>query len=331
MWDPRTYEDTDYGLDDGESFEPDLDLDDEHFDPTMPHIMTVLGPIEPEELGVCIPATRFLPERVPGQPDRERSRALAEAADELEAFASVGGRGVVDIATARSGRDTPALQRLTQLVPSHIVTAAGLGSEMDDPVQSLMRELEGGIDRTGVHAGLIAIRTGDLLHDGLLERTLDVAVQRGMPLLIEMESWDDAPQILSAQLRQHGITSHNPAPHLILTGPGTIPDAELIAEAAQAGAFVTLRTGGPGHHHDETLFAQRIVDLGSDGLDAAILITMDLVAPRVRLAMPVEPRSPYLIDRLALSLMNAGASALDVRRIMIENPARALTIFPPPM
>ncbi|MGC4106125.1 MAG: hypothetical protein QM753_07185 [Thermomicrobiales bacterium] len=317
MWDPRTYEDTDYGLDDGESFEPDFDPnEDEPFDPAMPHVMTILGPIEPEELGVCLPATRFMPQPSPDQTERERARFLAEAGEELEAFASVGGRGIVDIATAETGRDVPALQRLTQLVPSHIIASTSPDGLSDDD-----------LDRASVRPGLIVAHLEAVAAADRIERAIEGAFRHGMPLLITVPSWDRAAAMLAARRRVvDGMTA---APRLVLGGPEGLPDLDTIEEAGNARAFVTIRCAGPGHPHDEALLAERIVDVGNEGLAAHLLVTMDIVVPRLRLAVPAEPRTPYLIDRFALALMDAGASALDVRRLLVENPAEALTIRRP--
>ncbi|MGN6485600.1 MAG: hypothetical protein ACTHMX_14505 [Thermomicrobiales bacterium] len=330
MWDPRTYEDTDYGLDEGESFEPEFDPSDEPpFDRTQPHIMTLLGPIEPEELGVCIPATRFLPPPSPGQSERQRTRFLAEAADELEAFASVGGRSVVDTATASTGRDLLALQRLTQLVPSHLIAAAGVVDRDTDPAASIAGELDRGLDGSGIEAGLIAVKASEHRASGEPVGVARLALERGMALLVELESWDEAGPVLDG--RRGALSGRGPqdCASLILAGPDSLPDTGLVAEAASVGGFVTLRTPGSGHPRAEAALAETLVSLSRQGLAGHVLVTLDLVTPTVRVAGPSEPRAPYLIDRLALAMMNAGASALDVRQVMIENPARALTILPP--
>lgn len=327
MWDPRTYEDTDYGLDEGESFEPDLDPE-EPFDRSMPHIMTVLGPIEPEELGVCIPATRFMPRALPEPADRSRARALAEATEELEAFASVGGRSIVDIATATTGRDLPALQRLTQLVPSHLIAATGLPDDDDEASRNLEHELAHGLEGTGVRPGLLALAMDDRATDRL-NHACSLSIRYGMPLLVEIAAWEDAEAVTAAWRQAIASLDAAHPPRLILAGPAGPPDVETVAEANRAGAFVTVRTPGPGHPQTETALARHLVELAHEGFDQSVLVTMDLVMPRVPVAAPAEPRSPYLIDRFALALMEAGASALGVRRIMIENPARALTILPP--
>ena len=55
MWDPQAYRDTDYGLEAIDSFEPEDFNQGDDVDLSQPHIMTVLGPIEPDQLGVCQP------------------------------------------------------------------------------------------------------------------------------------------------------------------------------------------------------------------------------------------------------------------------------------
>lgn len=323
MWDPRTYEDTDYGLDDGETFEPAFDFDDEPFDSSLPHIMTVLGPIEPEELGVCIPATRFLPLLNPSQHERAHARALAEAAEELEAFASVGGRSVVDIATAQTGRDIATVQRLTQLAPSHLIVAAGLPASDVDPVAHLREECAGGIDGTEVSAGLVVL-DASTVDDTLLTAGTSVAREHGMPTLLSMRTWSDASAFRVAE----GITTTEAAPALIFAGPSGLPDDATIALAHKLGAFIAIEVPTDISLPAERALAERLVALIQAGYGDSLLVTINLVSKRLPVVAPMEPRSPYLIDRLAIALMETGASAYDVRQVMIENPARALTIIP---
>lgn len=328
MWDPRTYDDTDYGLDEGESFEPEFDPDDAPLDRSMPHIMTVLGPIEPEELGVCLPATRFLPRTVRELSERDRARALAAAVEELEAFASVGGRSVVDITTAATGRDIAALKRLTQLVPSHLIVATGIAPNGGDPDRTLHDELTEGLEGTGVRPGLLAIREHDLTSDDAPRHALELAMRHGLPILVTLSDWDHAGRVLAARRGMLADRDETQGPHLLLMGPNGVPDPGLVTEAKRAGAFMAVRLPGPGHPAADEVLARRLVDLARKGLDQALLVTMGIVSDALPSRSSQEPRTPYLIDRFALALMDAGSSALGVRQIMIENPARALTTVP---
>ena len=99
----------DYGLDPGERYEPDDDLDDPPFDLTQPHIMTVLGPIRPEEAGVTLTHEHIIakpPAYLDETPDPDLILDDPHAAlAELEDLYSAGGRTVVDATTAAYGRD----------------------------------------------------------------------------------------------------------------------------------------------------------------------------------------------------------------------------------
>lgn len=327
MWDHRTYEDTDYGLDEGETFEPDLD-DDESFDLSLPHIMTILGPIEPEEFGVCLPAARLLPASGADVAARVRSRRLEEAAEELEAFASVGGRSVVDPATAATGRDLAGLQYLTQRVPSHLVAATGAGADGIVRPSEIDREIRDGIGERGVWPGAISLHANELLDLIRPGASRDAVNWHGLPLMVELDAWDDATAMEIASSMAAG-TMHAEAPgSLVLHGPSGVPDPALMRVLAEQGGFAIVTAPGEGHQVRERDVASQVVAFIRDGLADQLLVTLSLGTPRLPVALPMAPRTPYLIDWFPLALMDAGASALDARRILIENPARAFTITP---
>ncbi|HWV36759.1 MAG TPA: hypothetical protein VNZ55_14080, partial [Thermomicrobiales bacterium] len=168
MWDPRSYEDTDYGLDPGESFEPDEDEWSGESLESLPHVMTVLGAIEPDELGVCLPHEHILCDPVAVTADEPDYRLdnPANALAELDAYVSVGGRGIVDCSTQDYGRDIDGLVALAQRVPVHIIAVTGRHKDLharrmenaldvDALVTEFVNELRHGAGERGSRPGLI--------------------------------------------------------------------------------------------------------------------------------------------------------------------------------
>lgn len=127
MWDPRNYRDTVFGIGEDESFElPDSDLPDD-LDLTQPHIMTVLGPIAPDRLGICQHREPILSNpaaHTDDDPDYCLDR-IDLAREELEAFATAGGRSMVDATTIDCGRGPAGLRSIAQRLPVNIVVVAG--------------------------------------------------------------------------------------------------------------------------------------------------------------------------------------------------------------
>lgn len=120
-------------------------------------MVTVLGPIVPEEVGICLPHEHLLVDcsgayfRAPDDPSlraralepftaERRDEVIADftscldnlrltdtqtAAEELQPFAAAGGQTVVELTSAGIGRDPLGLRRISQLTGIHIVAGCG--------------------------------------------------------------------------------------------------------------------------------------------------------------------------------------------------------------
>lgn len=173
MWDPRTYKDTDYGLEPGESFEPEDAWDVASGVSTdEPHVMTLLGPIDPIELGVCLPHVHLLCDPVAlteDNPDyRLDDEALAE--EEIEAFVTMNGRSLVECSTRDYGRDIDGLVRIAGWAPVHLIAVTGRhkhlhasrmegATDVDALTAEFIHELKDGAGTKGAKAGVIKIGT----------------------------------------------------------------------------------------------------------------------------------------------------------------------------
>jgi hypothetical protein len=104
----------DFGLDPGESFEPEDADDEEPFDLSQPHLLTMLGPIDPDELGFAVTVREVM---------RERWRADPGAAiADLENAHFAGLRAVV--VPVRDAADTDDLVWIAQRSPVHLAPFA---------------------------------------------------------------------------------------------------------------------------------------------------------------------------------------------------------------
>src|SRR5215216_5990988 len=160
----------DFGLAPGERFEPDEE-DVEPFDLSRPHVMTALGPIDPDDLGFTlhhehvVSISRNALTTDSGVMLDDPARSLAE----LEDAFTVGLRAIVDMTTAEQGRDLAALIWVAQRSPIHIILVTGhdltvypdaLGEqEIHDLAAFYVGELAIGIDGTPVKAGLLRVGT----------------------------------------------------------------------------------------------------------------------------------------------------------------------------
>jgi phosphotriesterase-related protein len=335
----REFEDAtyDYGLDPGESFDPD-ELADEPFDLTQPHVMTALGPIDPDALGFTLPHEHVLRRPAAARTDPDLLlNDVGAAIAELEGFFAVGGRAVVDLTTIDSGRDIVAISWVAVQAPIHLILATGHESEatapqtgnpdVDELAGQIVTELTVGIDGTAGNAGLIAAGTGPDEITEFEERALRAAARAhlatGAPISAHSERGTMAREQL-AILRGEGVDPSR----VILGGLDIGLGEETLRALLETGAFVALdqwARGDDGADRARAAMVKRLVDAGHG---AQLLVSGGFDRRSSQLSYGGGPGFAYFVEQVPLVLMAAGLSAPEVRAIFIENPARALTVHP---
>lgn len=307
MWDPRRYVDTDFGLEGDEQFEPGEDRQFEGPDLASAHVMTVLGPISPDDLGPCMASETILP---PGSAVPVRMR---HAADELEAYFTVGGRAMADLATADSGRDAESLRTLAQIVPVHIIASTGAASPDAAGAYGLIsrtvEECRTGIGDTGIRPGVIraSIDTFELAHGAAAETGLPVSLQVPEP---------GRALVLPAHASRTIVGGFNRDP--------TIDESLAILET---GSWLSIDRVGHDDGGDPGR-ARLVVELSERGFGDRILLGQRL-EPSHFVTHGSGPGWIHLLERFAISLLEAGGTGALVRSLLVDNQAAALTILPP--
>ena len=340
MWDPRTYEDTDYGLEPGESFEPEDAWDAEDVSTDGPHIMTVLGPIDPDELGITLVHEHLLcdPVAVTGEEPDYRLDREDFAAEEIEAFVARGGRSMVECSPRDYGRDAAGLMRLAQTAPMHMISVTGRhkdlhASRMDNArdVESLAEEfiadLTIGMDGTEARAGVIKVGTSldeiTPVEVASIEAAGKAHQRSGAPVTTHTEAGTMALEQVEA-LGKAGVE-----PGRIIVGHMDRQlDRDYLIEVLNTGAFVAFDQVSKSHYNTDEDRARMLVQLVEAGFADQLLISHDHGRKSCYIAYGGHPGVTYIQEIFALALMEAGAEALAVRRMLIENPMRALTIHP---
>lgn len=342
MWDPRTYKDTDYGLEPDETFEPEnIDLEYEDVSTEQSHIMTVLGPIEPDELGITLVHEHLLCDPVAVSGDEPDYRLDREdfASEEIEAFVTRGGRAIVECSPHDYGRNAAGLVRLAMKAPVHLIAVTGRhkdlhASRMENArdIGSLTDEfsadLRVGMDGTDARAGVIKIGTS-------LDRITDVErasiqaagathVATGAPVTTHTEAGTMALQQIEL-LQEGGVD-----PRRVIVGHlDRKLEFDYLETIAKTGAFLAFDQVGKSNYNADTDRALMQVRLIEAGYEDQLLISHDHGRKSLYIAYGGTPGITYIVERFMLDLMEAGASALTVRKMLIENPARALMIHPP--
>lgn len=330
----------DYGLDPGEAFEPEDT--DEPFDPTLPHVMTVLGPIEPAALGFTLHhehVFNLINPLAATDHDLILDDPALSLAD-LEIYFAAGGRSIVDMGPADYGRSIADHLWIAQRAPVNIILATGhhkdliaapfVGNTPADLIaERSIRDLVAGIDGTGVRAGVIKAGTSLNQVTDVEHRVLEAAgiaqASTGAPISTHTEDGTMAIEQIET------MATAGATPDRIIVGhmDSRLDDMDCLREVLTTGAWVSFdRFHNLRRAADEDR-ARMLFRLADAGFLDQLLVSGDISRKSTHSGYGGSPGFEHLIDRVPLILMDAGFDAPSVRRLFIDNPARALAIVRP--
>lgn len=307
-----------------------------------PHVMTVLGAVPPDELGVTLPHEHLLsapPVRVGEEPDLridDRHAALADA----ETFSWAGGGTIVDCTTADNGRDLEGLSWVAERVAVRIVAVSGYhmalhsagdltGRSAEDVGRELVAELTDGVGPRRIRSGLLkAASSLDQITATEWTALEAVAIAHratGVPITTHTEGGTMAMQQIDL-LRSAGVD-----PRRVIIGhmDRRWDDRPLLVSLLETGAWIGFDQLGKPRYGPDPEKARVIRELVALGYGAQLLLSHDLARRSLRPAYGGQPGFAWLLDRFTLMLLEAGLTAIDVHQLLVDNPARALTIHPP--
>lgn len=334
-------EEWDYGLAEGERFEPP-DIDVEKFDLKLPHVMTALGPVDPGALGFTLHhehVFNFINPIAATDNDLILDDAAASLID-LELYFAAGGRAIVDMGPADYGRSVTDLQWISQRSPIHLILTTGHHKELisapivgDDDIGTIaarnLRDLKVGIDNTDVHAGVI--KAGTSLNEvtpverRILEAAAIAQVASGAPISTHTERGTMALEQIEIMAAAGADPSRIILGHLDFR----LDDMHYLIDVLKTGAFVSFDKWSKTTYAPDEDRAAVLHQLADAGYLGQLLISGDLARKSNHVAYGGAIGFDYFLDRVPLTLMDAGFDAPSVRSIFVDNPARALTIVPP--
>ncbi|WP_337175865.1 hypothetical protein [Paludisphaera sp.] len=304
-------------------------------------VMTVLGPIAPEDLGVMLPHEHILVDFAGADaatPDRyDADEVVAVARPHLERIKAQGVRSLVECTPAHLARDPAILRRLSEATGLHILTntgyyAAGGGKYLpahsrtesaDELAARWLAEWREGIGGTGIRPGFqkIGVDAGPLPDVGVRLVRAAARVHKASGLTIAAHAGDGRAALQELDLlREEGVSPSA----FIWVHANAEPDAALHAEAAARGAWVEFDGVAPGtiDRHVELVAAMK----AAGRLDR-VLLSHDAGWYHVGEPGGGEFR-PYdtLWGSLVPALRRAGFTEAEIHGLTVDNPREAFTV-----
>lgn len=310
----------------------------------MGEVVTVLGPIRAEELGVT-DAHDHLFLRSPALPSQDFDD-VDKAIQEVASAARGGLRSIVEVTPIGLGRRPANLRAVAEATGIHIVGATGYHRDAHYAPGHWVREASAGLLaqrvltelQRGMHpddwqseapldvarAGVIKAGASYQHISGLEERRFVACAagsrETGAPILVHTEIGTCGHEIIDLLTRE-GVN----ADRIILAHLDRNPDFELHAEIASRGVVLEYDTPGRIKYRPDSQLIELIDAMVKAGHAGAIMLGLDLGQRDYFRAFGGGPGLTYLMERFVPRLRtHIGAEA--IRKILIDNPARAFAM-----
>ena len=311
----------------------------------MAHAQTVLGPIDPAELGFTLPHehTQIALWQIPGRWDYwQLTRDEPLILEELAAFRAAGGRSLVDLTLPGVGRDPEWLTSVARASGLHIVMGCGWYRGAYYPaearidrrsVESLADELvaeaaDGGGD-SGVRPGIIGeIGTDKPWVSAQEERVHRAAARAARRTGLAITTHAVLSPVGLDQLRIFEEEGADPTP-VVIGHADSYPLLEHHLAIVERGASVEFDFLGmsftPAERHGEGRLVDLLRELLSRGHVERVLLSQD-VCHDSQLTRYDGNGYTYLVRSFLPRLHEAGVSAAEIETMTVANPRRLLTI-----
>ena len=311
-------------------------------------VNTVLGPVDPSELGFTLShehlATnaagilKTFPELV------DRAGVVEQANATLREAFQEGLRTIIDVTTIDLGRDVEMMREVSQTTGVHIVAATGNHLAVPRPFVDLapeviaglyVREIEVGIEGTGIKAGIIKVASDEggvtRPQEVVLRAAGQASVRTGTPISTHTWSPDRVGEEQVRILQDEGVDMDK----VYIGHSNDDMDMSYLLGLLRKGVWLGLdrfpggRRPGTPYWEERTQLAKQLIDAGYTD---RIMLSHDHSVPKARYGVAVqEERIKYnpdgynFITRNVLPrLKDMGVSDDTINQIMVENPRRFL-------
>ncbi|TDD35663.1 aryldialkylphosphatase [Actinomadura sp. KC06] len=267
---------------------------------------------------------------------------------EVREFQRAGGGTVVEVTNLGIGRDPGSLRRMSRASGLHIVMGAGWYTPtfhppdmdertVDDLTAVIVRDIVDGADGTGIHAGIIGevgaecapLTSGELKSVRAAGRASRIT---GAPITFHVGGVGEEKFTVLDILDEEGADPSN----VVIGHAGTLAvDLPFARRVLARGVFIEFdflaSPGSPWGHLvllGDHKMARGIADLVEDGYSGQILLGHD-VCQKIQLKRYGGQGYSYIPDHFLPALRRLGVPDEAVHKIMVENPARALTFTAP--
>jgi predicted metal-dependent phosphotriesterase family hydrolase len=311
----------------------------------MAHVQTVLGPIEPADLGFTLPHehTQIALWHVPDRWDYwQLTRDEPLILEELAAYRDAGGSGLVDLTLPGVGRDPDWLAGIARASGLHIVMGCGWyrgayypaearidRRSADSLADELVQEASEGVGDGGVRPGIIGeIGTDKPWVSAQEERVHRAAARAARRTGLAITTHAVLSPVGLDQLRIFEEEGADPT-RVVIGHADSYPHLDHHVAIVERGASVEFDFLGmsftPAERHGEGRTVDLLRELLSRGHVDRVLLSQD-VCHDSQLSSYDGNGYTYLARSFLPRLREAGVSETEIQTMTVDNPRRLLTV-----
>lgn len=299
-------------------------------------VMTVLGPIAPEQMGITLSHDHIL---VDGWGIRELYDAILDdeelAVREVARYKAAGGGTICDPTNIGLARDPAALKRISERTGVNVVMGAGWYRERvypgyvqeelpDQLADRLVAEIADGVDGTGVRPGFIGEIGTERHHvTPAQERVFRAAgrahARTGIPIMTHTTHWGELAIEQIDLLGEEGVDPGR----IIISHLGDRPGIRHWLPIAERGAWLDVdNLAFVGGYAPLSVRADNVAGLCAEGLVGQIMLSND-ICELGQLAFYDGCGYDNVIVSFLPMLRERGVTEAQIHTMTVENPAKA--------
>jgi predicted metal-dependent phosphotriesterase family hydrolase len=299
-------------------------------------VMTVLGPIDPGEMGFTQPHEHVLIDLfdMSGTYDGIlEDRGLA--AQEVRAFREAGGRTIVDTTAMGIGRDPVGLAEVARATGVNIVMGTGWYRERVYPrvvlestarslAEILIGELTEGVGDTGIRPGVIGELGTERYHitpaqERVFRAAAIAGLATGTTITTHCSHYGELAMEQLALLMGEGV----PPQRIVIGHMGDRRGLDIERPVLATGAWLEIDHIGFAEYQTDDRRADHVAALVADGFTDQLLLSSD-VCMRSHLHVHGGRGYDHLITAFLPKLRARGVTEGAITRMTVDNPRRAI-------
>lgn len=301
------------------------------------YIQTVLGKLEPQELGVCACHEHLYVDLSRVKKNEDTCLQDIELImEDLESFAALGGKAIVEVTNEGMGRDAQQLAEISRKTGLQIIASTGCYKDpfipddkkewnRDQFAEWMITEIKEGIGETGIKPGVIG-EIGSSLNEfkpietELFHGAIEAAKTTKLPLSTHTTLGTCALEQIDL-FQKEGLFLEK----VIIGHQDLNTNDEVVLEVLNSGAFAAMDTIGKENYRADEDRIRSLLTFIEKGFENQLLLSSDLTR-KSHLKSHGGQGYDIVLRSFIPALISHGVSSSIINKLLVTNPQKAFSI-----